>query len=448
MRLKQASISAQMDRPSSLNSIRANISAKFPGEADNYSVYDLPKNRDHRIGKPSVAAQAPPKPEGKSAAWYDERAERDRAIRAKLVEVYRNLEFLKRAEKVAACQQDYEVRTCALHGRWVCLPFGCGDRLCPACQRAVAARLFPVVEELIRRMEWPLFGTLTIPNLSYLEAVHLNMIRQSFNRLCHRKSWLKKCQGGIYCIQITRTQNRDGSWNLHLHFVADIEFWESELLSREWFVSLPREWQESIRRASARAKKPFHSIVKLRRVGPKHTKGEYSVEKAAHEMTKYFVNGLGKIVDDASAVAELVGAIKGKRLFGAFGNCHGEDKKIREARLSTCPRACDCPDCLAAGLPSAGMEEVPSLNGGVGRQDAGMEWVGRIPAADVERDADGCLVPKPEVQSRLMVDLMGREVYLAERRIGAPRPPPSVLSLSTNGARLLPWVESRWKSPL
>jgi len=399
MGLNQPPISAQRDRSSSLNLIPANKSASFGGEADNSWVFDSRKTRNYVPGKPDL----------KTPLWLVDRDARDRAAQAKLVENYQKAGLWKRADKVADCRNDFEAYACLLHDRWKALPFTCKDRLCPPCQRDVSARLLPVVQELIGRMRWPLFGTLTISNLRHLEAVHIDMIRESFARLRHRRCWLEKCSGAIYVIQVTHTENPDGSWNLHLHFVGDIEFWESADLAREWLAVLPREWQESIRQASARAKKSFHSIVKIRRVGPKHTPGEYSLEKVAQEMTKYFVKGLG-VLDSPNAVAELAGAIKGKRLFGAVGRFYGEDKKIREALKAVDNAPLDCPDCLAAGRECLDK-----------RDGAGMQWMGKLPAADAERGEDGW-VPNQRARFSLMASFMIREFEFS-------RPPPPSYSV-------------------
>jgi len=408
MSLNQAPISAQRDRSSSLNLIPANKSASFGGEADNSRVFDSQKNENYIPGKPDLG----------TPLWLVDRDARDRAAQAKLVKAYEEARSWNRADKVASCRSDFVHYACPTHDRWTHRPFTCKDRLCPPCQRDVSARLLPVVQELIGRMRWPLFGTLTVSNLRHLEAADLDKIRESFTRLRHRRCWVEKCSGAIYVIQVTHTRNRDGSWNLHLHFVADIEFWASEDLSREWLAVLPREWQESIRRASARAKKPFHSIVKIRRVGPKHTPGgEYSPEKVAQEMTKYFVKGLG-VLDSPNAVAELAGAIKGKRLFGAVGRFYGEDKKIREALRDEAPSPLDCPDCLAAGREWLDQ-----------REGAGMVWMGKTPASDMERSADGGWVLKPGARFRLMADFVSREVARDETRrpfylVPVKRPPP------------------------
>lgn len=391
MSLNQPPIPAQRDRSSSLNLIPANKSGDFLGEADNSRASGFPKHPHFAPGKPNLA----------TPLWLVDRDARDRANQAKLVGAYQEVGQWKKAEKVGSCRKDFEAYTCAVHNQWMALPYSCKDRLCPPCQRDQSHRLLPVVQELICRMRWPLFCTLTVPNLRHLEAVHVDMIRQAFQRLRDRRSWRDHCPGAIYRIEVTYTRNRDESWNLHLHFVGDIEFWESADLAREWFTVLPRKWQEGIRQASARAKKSFDSIVKIRRVGPKHTRGEFSPEKVAQEMTKYFVKGQGRVLENPKAVAELAGAIKGKRLFGAVGCFYGEDKKIREALQDNAQSSLDCPHCLTAG-----------------REDAGMLWMGKLSAADVERVADGGWVPKERAQFRLMADFMSREFFKA-----AGRPP-------------------------
>jgi len=386
--LNQPSISAQMDRASSLNSIPANNSGDFPGEAYNSLVFDSQKAQNYIPDKPDLG----------TPLWLVDRDARDWAKRAKLEAAYREIGQWKKADKVASCRSDFDGYSCPVHNHWVALPYSCKDRLCPPCQRDQSHRLLPVVQELIQRMRWPSFVTLTVPNLRHLEAVHIDMIRQAFQRLRDRRSWRENCPGAIYRIEVTYTQNRDESWNLHMHFVGDIEFWESADLAREWFEVLPLEWKESLRLASSRAKKTFDSIVKICRVGPKHTRGEFSLEKVAQEMTKYFVKGQGSVLGSPNAVAELAGAIKGKRLFGAVGCFYGEDKKIREALQDTEPSSLDCPHCLANGV-----------------EDAGLLWMGRLSAADVGRGVDGGWIPSDRARSRLMADFMSREFFKASR---------------------------------
>jgi len=457
MSLNQAPISAQRDRSSSLNLIRALKRRDFPakadeswisslenrgepdacwvcdlearGEADDCWVYDFRSFGDYAPGgnrreppkQVSVAqlgVRAPSKSSSpkRSAAWYERRDKRDQAARDSLVESYEKIGLTRRAEAVGECQKIRDARACLTHDRWKSLPRNCKDRLCPNHQRLVASRLIPVFEDLIRQMRWPVFGTLTIPNLGHLEGAHYDLLRRAFRRLRQRGLWKRNCRGGFYCLQVTYSRNRDGRWNLHLHFVADIEYLDSTDLSREWLSVLPSTWQESLRQASARAEKPFYSIIKLHRVGPRHTQGEYSPENAAKEMSKYVAVSSGGLLGDSNAVAEFIGATRKKRLIGTFGRYHGAVTKLQRALRDAGPSSFDCPDCLAAGLPSG--RATPSSDA---REDAGMAWVGKFLAVGMERDADGSLIPKKSVRDALKLKSLRDGPPLGEGRVEAPR---------------------------
>jgi len=455
MSLNQAPISAQRDRSSSLNLLRDNTCRDFPAKADEYWVsslenrgepaacrvcdledreeadecwvYDFrsfgdyapdgfPREPPKQVSVAQLGVRAPSRsPSKRSADWYERRDKRDQVARDRLVASYEKIGLPRRAEVVGDCQKIRDVRTCFVHERWKSFPRGCSDRLCPHHQRLVAARFIPVFEELIQRMAWPVFGTLTIPNIAHLEGAHYDLLRRSFRRLRQRSFWKNNCRGGFYCLQVTYSRNRDASWNLHLHFVADARYVDSTDLSREWLSVLPPDWQEGVRLASARAATKFYSIIKLRRVGPRHTEGEYSPGKAAKEMAKYVAGGSGNLLGDSNAVAEFVGATKGKRLFETFGGCNGEVRKIEQA-LREEPSSFDCPECLAAGLPSGRANPSPDA-----REDAGMAWVGKFLAVGMERDADGSLVPKKSVRDALKLKSLRDGPPLGDGRVEAPR---------------------------
>lgn len=94
----------------------------------------------------------------------------------------------------------------------------CKRRWCPVCARVISAERVAKFSGAIKRMNSPLFVTLTMPNVTEARA-GIQSIRAAFGRW-KRQKWFRELdvKGGIASLEIT---NRGRGWHPHLHVLLD-----------------------------------------------------------------------------------------------------------------------------------------------------------------------------------------------------------------------------------
>lgn len=111
----------------------------------------------------------------------------------------------------------------------------CGNRICPACRRAYAAKLARKVASAFQqnRSRTLKFLTLTLkPSRAPLEDT-LRHLRGFFRRLRQTPLWKRSVSYGIAAIEVTRGTN-NSHWHAHLHVLLHSEFMPQQQLSRLW----------------------------------------------------------------------------------------------------------------------------------------------------------------------------------------------------------------------
>lgn len=111
----------------------------------------------------------------------------------------------------------------------------CGNRVCPACQRAYAFKLTRRLTELFThsRSNPPLFITLTLrPSAAPLPDIIRNL-KAFFRRLRATPLWKEAVRYGVAVVEVTRGKRGD-HWHAHLHCVAWSKYLDARKLSAIW----------------------------------------------------------------------------------------------------------------------------------------------------------------------------------------------------------------------
>lgn len=111
----------------------------------------------------------------------------------------------------------------------------CGNRVCPACQRAYASKLTRRLTELFThsRSKPPLFITLTLRPSNAPLADIIRNLKAFFRRLRASKLWKASVRYGVAVVEVTRGKRGD-HWHAHLHCVAWSDYLDARKLSALW----------------------------------------------------------------------------------------------------------------------------------------------------------------------------------------------------------------------
>ena len=123
---------------------------------------------------------------------------------------------------------------------------------------------------------------------------YFKRIRGYFEKLRHRDIF-SNCIGGFYSIETTYN-DKEKTWHVHLHVVADVPYIPQKELSEAW-----KDITGSY-------------VVHIRQIGV----GNQSVMEASKEIAKYVVKP-GEFMGDPNLISEYLDAVKGLRLVSTFG---------------------------------------------------------------------------------------------------------------------------------
>lgn len=262
----------------------------------------------------------------------------------------------------------------------------CRARCCPRCRRFRAREVQHRLISACKLMDSTRFMTLTLVSTDGDLKSRLLELRASFARLRRDRVWRDRVVGGIYCVEVTWS-NELRMWHPHLHAVIDGLYFAKPILREAW------------RKASRGS-----YIVDIQYV--------HSASKIASYIAKYVSKG-----DDASKVpdhklAEWSVAVHGLRLVHSFGNLHG-------IKLIEKPE-------FAKGV----CIEVESPNALARANRKGDIVAGRLLSL---LDAHACgvgTVEPIEILDRLKLWRTGQDLlekYEREHAPAPPRPPPTTL---------------------
>lgn len=188
----------------------------------------------------------------------------------------------------------------------------CNHRLCPRCARRRGFRLAGDMAGALKMIEawgWThertRFATLTIENTESADE-GINRIMEAWHRTLATKTWGRLIAGGFRAVEIK--PGRDGKWNVHLHAILYL-----------WTPAVPYKlirdaWDKA---ADGHYNQRFDALRNKARAMP----GESKASAAARYLVKYLVKheeiaGTRRM---PGGLPHMLGAIEGRRLFGAWG---------------------------------------------------------------------------------------------------------------------------------
>ena len=132
-------------------------------------------------------------------------------------------------------QHDFRTIACAKCGRTVTFAVRCRNRFCRTCSTSSASRIRKRIRCIVDNTEhrkgytWK-FVTLTIKSEPQLDTM-LDHAITAFRRMRQRSEWKQNVDGGIYVIEITRS---DHGWHVHIHAIISARFWQQYRISSLW----------------------------------------------------------------------------------------------------------------------------------------------------------------------------------------------------------------------
>lgn len=175
----------------------------------------------------------------------------------------------------------------------------CGDRFCIPCSTARSGKASDRFTKLIQGQA-ATHLVLTLLNREGNLPDILNHLYRSFSKLREHGLWQRSVRAGVAVCEIKIGKN-SGLWHVHLHCLLLASYIDSGELSAAWL----------------KATGDSH-ILKLRRIRDE----KMSVSYIAKYATKGFCH---EIVNLPDRLIECVCALRGRRLFNAFGAWRGID---------------------------------------------------------------------------------------------------------------------------
>lgn len=188
----------------------------------------------------------------------------------------------------------------------------CNHRLCPRCGRRRGLRLASDMAGALQMVEawgWSAdrvrFATLTIENVVDVDE-GLTRIMEAWHRTLATKTWGRLIAGGFRAVEVK--PGKDGKWNVHLHAILFL-----------WTPGVPYKLlREAWNKAAGGV---FNQRFDRLRRKARAAEGESKALAAARYLVKYLVKqeelrGARRM---PGGLPHLLGAMEGRRFFGAWG---------------------------------------------------------------------------------------------------------------------------------
>lgn len=196
----------------------------------------------------------------------------------------------------------------------------CDIKWCPSCAPALVTRTVRRYESALKKMQWPLFVTLTTTNFKTGPDC-IRKVRRAFGKL-RRLRWFRRAvAGGIAAVEVT---NRGKGWHPHVHALIDARW-----LSVTVRAPRPGETREQVSRLGKSACAEVaaqwmlcmdgrRSSVKTRRVW---ARDGGDIRPALAEVLKYSVTA-DALLDVKEPLSPLLDVMTSTRLVTSWGNCY------------------------------------------------------------------------------------------------------------------------------
>jgi len=203
---------------------------------------------------------------------------------------------------------------CIYCGDYFDVPVYCGDRFCPICsyvrQSRIRNRLNFLVKSVDRRVGYCFKHlTLTIKNQTNLFSMTRTILK-SFRKLRATRSWKNHVAGGAFVVEVTGNSD---NWHVHLHVIIQSKYYAFAEILKLWSNLSPG-------------------------------RGVYIQNIPKNQIVGYLTKYLSKTSTLDADRSELNKALKGIRLFHAFGSWFALNKKYKppKPKCKKCGNACFC----------------------------------------------------------------------------------------------------------
>lgn len=265
---------------------------------------------------------------------------------AKLVDRLQAEDEDELAEKLAACGSPLTL-ICTCCGIEKTVQTHCRRKWCPVCARMIAAARVARYEAAVDAMRWPLFVTLTRPNVATIDLSIVRGMRRAFGRMRAQKWWAKAVKGGVASIEVTNIGN---GWHPHLHAVIDCKWLAVKCPPPKPFDGRPQilaRLKQSAREVGERwartLKLPVANVhIKRAYSGSKGSDVPYGNESIAREVLKYSVKS-SDLIKSAEPIGPLIRTLEMCRLVSSWGSCYGSKLTVPDSLREPVP----CPRCKA-----------------------------------------------------------------------------------------------------
>lgn len=249
--------------------------------------------------------------------------------------------------------------TCTCCGAHRMVETRCKKRWCPVCARTISAARVSKYSGAVARMQWPLFLTLTRPNLKTLTLGDIRHMRRAFRKMRQRVWWERSVRGGVASLEITNTGK---GWHPHIHAVIDCKWLAVKtpppkpFESRKALLARLKQAAEEVGGAWAKAMELPRCSVKVKRAyGARAAEDPRANSSSiAVEVLKYSVKP-SDLIDCAEPIGDLLRLLGAARLVSSFGSCYGLDLGDEERPYQ--PAACEC-GVIGAWLPDAIVDRI------------------------------------------------------------------------------------------
>lgn len=177
----------------------------------------------------------------------------------------------------------------------------CNCRICPLCRDIRQRELRAGLDRILKECDSLKFLTLTTRSTDDPLSDQIKHLKASFRRLRQTDLWKKKCQGGVYLVEVTFNSSTN-QWHPHLHCIIDSAYIPHPELKRQWIESSGGS-----------------SVVDIRAVHSRHQLSAY--------LSSYVTKGSSIEKIPARCIAEWAHSVAGMRLVHTFGNLHGRPWK-------------------------------------------------------------------------------------------------------------------------
>ena len=252
--------------------------------------------------------------------------------------------------------------TCTCCGASRTVETHCKKRWCPVCARQISAARVSKYSGAVGRMQWPLFVTLTRPNLKTLTLEDIRHMRRAYRRMRQRVWWERAVVGGVASLEVTNTGK---GWHPHIHSVIDCRWLAVKTPmprpfdTRKAIVSKLKAAAKEVGAAWADAMGLPRATVHVKRAYTDRTlkDGDPANQSIAIEVLKYSVKP-SDLIECAEPVGDLLRLLGAARLVSSFGSCYGVKLGDEERKYE--PAACDC-GVIGAWLPDSIVDRIAGV---------------------------------------------------------------------------------------